>query len=527
MTLLNKKIFETVMNIKNFDLLQYNKLLSEFKKEDIFDTFISLYYNSSTEEQKNLLKAYYPIFISFELEKIEINNDSCFLIIDKYGTKNVTKYFNELLSISDNKEEIRKKYAFFYNIAEEEKEMIMEENDLETIESIKGNVPAYIKSSHLDSDSFRQYLNEISQYPLITVEEEKKYFSLLCNLRNKLEIVSFDKDYVLSLNDMRRVINSINDYQTRRKVEKLSKYLCLDNKKIINGYIVLWKKINGNRKTDVIIPDKSSVEKLFDIKLGNDKYTADYFNEQLDTVILYCQTRELLYHSNLRLVVSMAKKFKPFNFSIEDRVTEGNIGLMKAVERFDPNMGYKFSTYSTWWIRQAISRAIADQANMVRIPVHMTELIRKIKNAQEFIATSKGRDATDEEIAEKLNMPVERIKYALRSAIEPSSLETPVNEEEDSTLGDFVADENSLTPEQNIFNIELKRCIQEALQYVSDRERKVIELRYALNGGKALTLEEVGNILGVTRERVRQIEAKALRKLKAPSRAKILKDFIN
>lgn len=275
--------------------------------------------------------------------------------------------------------------------------------------------------------------------------------------------------------------------------------------------------IDGNLALDQL---KSIEEEGEDVPQS----TIDDLNKIVDQMN---QSKEMLIQANLKLVVSIAKKYIGRGLALLDLIQEGNMGLMKAVEKFDSKKGFKFSTYSTWWIRQAITRAVADQARTIRIPVHMVETINRLVRIQRQLVQELSREPLPEEVAAKMGITVEKVQQIQKIAQEPVSLESPVGEEDDSSLGEFISDKNALDPYEFTAKDMLKRELNEVLGELTDREEKVLRMRFGLLDGRSRTLEEVGKEFGVTRERIRQIEAKALRKLKHPTRSKKLKDFIN
>ena len=355
-------------------------------------------------------------------------------------------------------------------------------------------------------------INEIKSFDerkeeLLKIGKQKGYITYE-DMANILKGLDLDAD---ALDDLYNVfienkIPIVSDEETGGDTEKI---LLDDN--------TLTKDLTIND------PVRMYLKEIGQIKL----LTMDEELELADRIIAGDeQAKSILAEANLRLVVSIAKRYVGRGMLFLDLIQEGNIGLMKAVEKFDVSKGYKFSTYATWWIRQAITRAIADQARTIRVPVHMVETINKLARIQRQLTLELNREPSEEELAKKMNMSIDKIREIYKISQEPVSLETPIGEEDDSHLGDFIKDERNMSPEEYATNELLKDEISEVLLTLTEREEKVIRLRFGLEDGKSRTLEEVGQMFGVTRERIRQIEAKALRKLRHPSRSRKLKDYL-
>ena len=351
------------------------------------------------------------------------------------------------------------------------------------------------------------------------------------NVLEYQEISDFFKDSPLEVDQMEKVFDFLeaSGVDVLRITDNSGDELLLDNDMDMDG-MEDEEEVELD-KIDLSVPEGVSIEdpvRMYLKEIG--KVSLLSADEEIELAKRMERgdeaAKKRLAEANLRLVVSIAKRYVGRGMLFLDLIQEGNLGLIKAVEKFDYRKGYKFSTYATWWIRQAITRAIADQARTIRIPVHMVETINKLIRVSRQLLQELGREPTPEEIAEEMDMPVDRVREILKISQEPVSLETPIGEEEDSHLGDFIQDDNVPVPADAAAFTLLKEQLVEVLSTLTDREQKVLRLRFGLDDGRARTLEEVGKEFNVTRERIRQIEAKALRKLRHPSRSRKLRDYI-
>ena len=352
------------------------------------------------------------------------------------------------------------------------------------------------------------------------------------NVLEYQEISDFFKDSPLEVDQMEKVFDFLeaSGVDVLRITDNSGDELLLDNDMDMEG-LDDEEEVELD-KIDLSVPEGVSIEdpvRMYLKEIG--KVSLLSADEEIELAKRMEKgdeaAKKRLAEANLRLVVSIAKRYVGRGMLFLDLIQEGNLGLIKAVEKFDYRKGYKFSTYATWWIRQAITRAIADQARTIRIPVHMVETINKLIRVSRQLLRELGREPTPEEIAEEMDMPVDRVREILKISQEPVSLETPIGEEEDSHLGDFIQDDNVPVPADAAAFTLLKEQLVEVLSTLTDREQKVLRLRFGLDDGRARTLEEVGKEFNVTRERIRQIEAKALRKLRHPSRSRKLKDYLD
>jgi len=398
--------------------------------------------------------------------------------------------------------------------------------ELLTLAKKKKNVLDYADVS----DAFAELNLEEEQFDKILETLDEK--NIVCNMESSIpEDEDDDTDEDIDMSDeedidMENIDLSVPDGisiedPVRMYLKEIGKVPLLS----ADDEIILAQKMEAGDKAAAEIDEKK--EKLASAKGKTKEKLEKEIEEMQEAIDAGDYAKQKLAEANLRLVVSIAKRYVGRGMLFLDLIQEGNLGLIKAVEKFDYTKGYKFSTYATWWIRQAITRAIADQARTIRIPVHMVETINKLIRVSRQLLQELGREPSPEEIAAEMKMPVERVREILKISQEPVSLETPIGEEEDSHLGDFIQDENVPVPSDAAAFTLLKEQLVEVLDTLTDREQKVLRLRFGLDDGRARTLEEVGKEFNVTRERIRQIEAKALRKLRHPSRSRKLKDYLD
>ena len=425
------------------------------------------------------------------------------------------KLFKELVKLENNRG-----YVLYSDITVHFDDSTLEYDDI-IMELENEGITVYNSEKEFQDSIAQHSIEEVEEVVEVEHEEEVDEFASLDDIE---EPDFIDEEPVEIFDNFDDLLNSkVFGSNVAIKVDDpVRMYLKeIGRVNLLNGYEVeheLAIKISRCRKE----------REAFDEKIRNGYIpTAEEQENYEELKRVGTQAENELVEANLRLVVSIAKKYANRGMQFLDLIQEGNMGLMKAVNKFDDTKGFKFSTYATWWIRQAITRAIADQARTIRIPVHMVETINKLVRTQRVLIQKLKREPTPEEVAQEMKISVEKVLQIQKVALEPISLEAPVGEEEDSSLGDFVADHETLTPEEYTAKEMLKRELDSVLETLTDREERVLRMRFGLLDGRTRTLEEVGKEFGVTRERIRQIEAKALRKLRHPSRSKKLKDFMS
>ncbi|WP_296125924.1 RNA polymerase sigma factor RpoD [uncultured Anaerococcus sp.] len=473
----------------------------------------------------NLLTATEEIILSRRMEAGEIARKS--LNGNKFNKQNKTKLANDV---------------FFGDLAKilrnaNDKLALGQDIDKETFEDLDGLVNMgrlfnQVMNDDLDKDQLEQLnakilICNIAQQSVDDDELSKREANILCDL--------FDSfDHMLKIIENSEVVNLV--YQSFNDLLKkaANKDFIKTNDQMVIDNLIKISELAGRLEANALLSEDESSFLLYMIDkrdfalkmLNNEEFTNEEISILKKQILESQRAKEKLAETNLRLVVSIAKKYVGRGMNFLDLIQEGNMGLMKAVDKYDYNRGFKFSTYATWWIRQAITRAIADQARTIRIPVHMVETINKLVRIQRQLVQDLGRDPSNEEIAEAMGIEVDKVSEIRKIAQEPVSLETPIGEEDDSHLGDFIEDDTAIDPGEAANYSMLREQLNEVLSCLGAREKRVLQLRFGLIDGTPRTLEEVGKEFDVTRERIRQIEAKALRKLKSPNKSELLKDFL-
>ena len=503
-------IIEEVLSYKKISLIDFYNLCKKYDKNlilSIFDNIFEIY------DEEKILSDFFDVYFYKMIQSVKINENIFLGYISKYGDEKVINYFKQLFNINNYSSAILNKYSDIVDY-------IIDEN----IDNLKQKF--YTDGTNTDY-ILNTYLKQIGSINMLTIDEEEKFFNKLNENRKLINIASFGTNGQVIFNNLNDVLVSINSSKIKSKIYKIST-LTSSNDAILKKFLGLWKRINDG-KNDICVPDKDMLSKELNIDLSDATYIDD-IDEQLSIIIEYLEIRKKIVDSNLRLVVSIAKRFRGHNLDLIDLIQDGNIGLTRAVEKFDIDKKYKFCTYATWWIRQSIMRAISDQANTIRFPVHFLDDLQKIKKAERELFLILGRKPSNDDIEKYTGLKsdkIEEIKMFINN-LTTVSLETPVGDDmnEDSLLKDFIPDESSNVDEK-IFEQNMHDDIMTVISGLSEREADIICRRFGLNGYSPETLDEIGKFFGITRERVRQIEAKAIRKLKRTNNKKKLIDYIN
>lgn len=480
-------ITNEILGLDVFNLYMYYSYIETYGKNIMLRVFANIL--KQCKDDDDMFYKYFDAFFSIELDDTNITKNSYAILTKKYGEDRINDYFINLLEMNNDSDELINKYKFIYSHINTDNE------------------------AYLHDDAVKAYLSSIKP-GILTNEEEKEYFLTMNNCRNTIEIATFDDIDNIIFNDIDKVISSISSLEQLKLLSRIKMGMPVDDRKKVESVYAELRNYFRNNKT-LVTENK-------------DVYNDEYLDEQLLKISEFVKIRQLVIEYNLKLVVSIAKTFKSSTLTFLDFIQEGNIGLMKAIKKFDVSKGNRLSTYATWWIRQSMQRSINDLEKLIRVPVHTEEKGYKINKATKILEEKYGYTPTNEEIANYLQTTEEDIEFVKKSISTSStlSLNSYVNNDDDDTseLEDFVAADTPDVCDQ-IINNTLKNVCNVALNQLTDRERFVVIHRFGFDPERAKTLEEVGQMLGITRERVRQIENKAIKKLRHPVRRKLFEGY--
>lgn len=485
---------------KIFDLKKYYEYIDKYGKRVVMSAFKKILVNGSNQEE--LFSKYFDVYFTFQLNNMVINDDTYSMLIDMYGKDVIDSYFMRLLEVNDNSLEIKEKYEKIYFAID----------NMLGSEQSEDEVIVDFSDFYFDDDLVRGYLKEISSYDLLSKDEETRILRELADIRNRIEVGIIDVIDNIRFYDVDTFVGCIATRKQLKQLKKICGIVDMEQRKKIEEYIKLVdRKIKNGEEIKQLDIDSSFIKNI---------------DEQLDLLVNFINIREKIINSNLRLVVSVAKRYIRNDIAFLDLIQEGNLGLIKAVRRFDCSKNVRFSTYAVWWIRQNVSRYSMDNLGIIRMPVHFVSKIYKYKQTVKSLIQLTGEEPTDFVVAEKMGldvMEVGEIKKNIYNYNSCVSLDSAIGEEEDSLIIDFVADDNNV--EDLFFEDELSVEINELLNVLSPREAEVIRYRLGFYGNKEYTLNQVGEIYGLTRERIRQIEKKAMKKLKVHAKKRQLNHY--